>query len=326
MEPNSPRGRHRKSHPAGKGKREIPFRRRSPHPAEQRSHSNSEVAKLPSTGDESTAEQGVRLQKFLATAGVGSRRKCEDLILAGRVAIDGKVVSELGVRVDPRKQRVHLDGEQVRYAKRRYFLLHKPAGYLCTNNDPSGRLRAVDLVPFTGKLFTVGRLDENSEGLLLVTNDGDLAEKLAHPRFGVLRRYKVQVAGKPTWESLEQLKRGLRFAEGTFRIQHIGRINHQGKSSFLEIDLAQGRNREIRRLFAKIGHKVMYLQRLAFGPLQLGRLPRGKSRPLKPHEVQELREFADGGGDRSEQGRSKRKPAGKKFPKRSRSRPQDRQR
>jgi 23S rRNA pseudouridine2605 synthase len=193
-------------------------------------HKNAPAGKLPVApdaeapdGDASTKE--VRLQRFLAWAGLGSRRSCEDLIRAGRVAVDGKTVEDLGTRIDPRRQEVRVDFEIVRPQPKRYFLLNKPKGCVCTNRDPGGRTRAIDLVPHDGpRLFTVGRLDENSEGLLLLTNDGELAHKLAHPRFRVPRKYQVQVVGKPTPEVFATLKRGLHFTEGKFRVRDVRRV------------------------------------------------------------------------------------------------------
>lgn len=236
--------------------------------------------------------RGVRLQKFLASAGIGSRRSCEEYIEAGRVSVDGRQVHELGVRVHPRQQVIRVDGEVVKTKPKRYYLLNKPAGYLCTNRDPSGRPRAVDLVPQNDQqLFTVGRLDENSEGLLLVTNDGNLADRLAHPRYEVPRRYRVQVAGRPNRRTLEKLRRGMYFAEGKFRVQSIRSIGKKGDSTFLEVVLTEGKNREVRRMFARAGHKVLHLERIGFGPLQLGRLGVGRCRRLKKSELKALREL-----------------------------------
>jgi 23S rRNA pseudouridine2605 synthase len=242
------------------------------------------------------ADQGtVRLQKVLAWAGFGSRRHCEEYIKAGRVTVDGQPAYELGVCVDPRRQKIQLDGEPVNPQRKSYYLLNKPPGYLCTNRDPAGRARVIDLFPQDGpRLFTVGRLDENSQGLLLVTNDGELANRLAHPRYHIPRTYHVQVAGKPQREQLEELKRGVHFAEGKFRVKGIRRIRTQGNSTFLEIVLTEGQNREIRRMLARIGHKVLHLERVSFGPLHLGRLPLGRFRPLKTSELNLLREYAAG--------------------------------
>ncbi|RMG39896.1 MAG: rRNA pseudouridine synthase [Planctomycetota bacterium] len=252
-----------------------------------------------STSSATTSAAGVlgarpmRLQRFLAAAGLGSRRSCEELIVSGRVTVDGHVVTELGTTIDPTEQHVQVDGETVRLKPRRYVLLNKPRGVLCTHRDPDRRRRVYDLVPRADEdgLFAVGRLDENTEGLLLLTNDGELAERLAHPRHGVPRVYRVQVAGLPTGETLKKLKRGLYFSDGRFRFQRIRRLGKRGRSTFLEVTLAEGRNREVRRLFARVGHKVMHLKRMAFGPLRLGHLPTGRYRELTAAELRRLREW-----------------------------------
>ncbi|MGE3315846.1 MAG: pseudouridine synthase [Planctomycetaceae bacterium] len=236
----------------------------------------------------------VRLQRYLASAGLGSRRHCEEFILAGRVAVDGKVITDLGVRIDPR-QEVRVDTEIVRPEPKRYYLLNKPKGCVCTNRDPAGRTRAIDLVPFDGpRLFTVGRLDENSQGLILLTNDGELAHRLAHPRFRVPRKYRVQVVGKPKPEVYEKLKKGLFFEEGKFRVRDVHRVGAKGNSTLLELLLTEGQNREIRRLLARVGHKVINLERIVFGPLRLGTLPTGRFRALSGAELGQLRDFAKG--------------------------------
>jgi 23S rRNA pseudouridine2605 synthase len=238
---------------------------------------------------------GPRLQKVLAAAGFGSRRLCEELIRAGRVTVDRQVVAELGARVDPAQQRIFVDGVPIQLKRKRYFLLCKPAGVVCTAYDPAGRTKAIDLLPKDfGRLFTVGRLDENSEGLLLVTNDGDLANRLAHPRFQVERRYRVLVAGQPTSKALEELKRGLYFTEGKFRVRDVRRIGNKGQSTILDVTLTEGQNREIRRLFARVGHKVMALVRIGFGPMDLRDLQPGEFRELSDREVKSLQDFASG--------------------------------
>ena len=238
----------------------------------------------------------MRLHRFLASAGVDSRRNCEEYIQQGRVTVDNEPVTELGTVIDPETQKVRLDGELIRAERKQYYVLNKPKGYICTNRDPQGRPRAVDLISARStRLFTVGRLDENSEGLILVTNDGELANRLAHPRYRIRRVYRVQVAGIPKQETLRELQRGLRFKEGMFRFRSIRRLRKsQGKSSFLEVELTEGRNREIRRLFARAGHKVMQLERVSFGPIRLGSLGSGKNRPLLQIEVQKLQELLNG--------------------------------
>lgn len=231
----------------------------------------------------------VRLQRYLASCGLGSRRACEEFITSGRVTIDGKTVTELGSKVDPQAQDVALDGETLRMERKKYYALNKPTGVLSTNSDPEGRTRVIDLFgPDEPRLFTVGRLDEDSEGLLIVTNDGDLAQKVAHPKFRMLRTYQMQVAGIPTGEELGKIKKGIHFAEGKFRVSDAYIVKVRGKSALVEVVLAEGHNRELRRLFARIGHKVMKLKRIAFGPVKLGSLPRGQYRELRRDELAAL--------------------------------------
>src|SRR5208283_4845699 len=169
-----------------------------------------------------------RVHKILAHAGVGSRRHCEALIVAGRVTVDGKPVRELGSQADPEQQKICVDGEPVHTERSVYWLVNKPRGYLCTNQDPAGRPLAIDLVPQVAqRVYTVGRLDEASEGLLLLTNDGDLAFRLMHPRFGVEKTYMVQVAGKPTKEHLLQLLKGVWLSDGHVRARQVKRLKNQ---------------------------------------------------------------------------------------------------
>jgi 23S rRNA pseudouridine2605 synthase len=235
-----------------------------------------------------------RLNKLLAHAGLGSRRHCEELITAGRVSVDGRAVRELGTKVDPAQQRVAVDGRAVRLERHVYWLVNKPRGYLCTNYDPAGRPRVIDLVPHVSqRVYTVGRLDEESDGLVLLTNDGDLANRLLHPRFGVEKTYLVQVAGRPTRDDLQQLLKGVWLSEGHVRARHVKRLRQQGESTWLEIVLTEGKNREIRRMLARLNHKVLQLRRVAFGPIPLGRLRSGKSRPLMGRELAALRQAAD---------------------------------
>ncbi len=238
----------------------------------------------------------MRLQKFLAMAGVDSRRNCEEYIRTGRVTVDGEVVTDPARGVDPAKQDIRLDAEKLRPPRFRYYLVNKPRGFLCTNSDPQGRPRAIDLVPVVDqRLFTVGRLDENTEGMLLVTNDGDLAQRLAHPRFEVIRRYRCLVAGFPQPDILHQLREGMYFADGYFKFRSVRIFKRRGQSTILELELQEGKNREIRRLMARVGHKVLALERVAFGPLKLGSLPPGHCRELSSFEVRELRQFMQHG-------------------------------
>jgi 23S rRNA pseudouridine2605 synthase len=234
----------------------------------------------------------VRLQVLLARCGLGSRRACEDFITTGRVSIDGEIVTQLGAKVDATKQKVEVDGESIRPDRAVCYMVNKPKGMLCTNNDPGGRARVVDLFPTSaGRLFPIGRLDENSVGLLLVTNDGDLGHQLAHPRFKVPKIYEVQVAGRPTREIMQQLRQGMYFSDGRFKVDNAKVTGTRGKSTILEVTLSEGRNREIRRLFSRVGHKVMKLERVAFGPLRLRGVTVGKFRPLSREEMKLLRDY-----------------------------------
>src|SRR6266849_8912902 len=234
-----------------------------------------------------------RLNKLKAHAGLGSRRQCETLITSGRVMIDGRIVRDLATKVDPERQRVAVDGEPVRTERPVYWLVNKPRGYLCTNRDPAHRPLAIDLVPqVSQRVYTVGRLDEDSEGLLLLTNDGDLANRLTHPRYGVEKTYQVQVAGDPTPEDLKQLLKGIWLSEGHVKAMRIKREKRQKDSTWLRIVLNEGKNREIRRMLARLEHKVLRLRRIALGPVTLGTLPGGRSRRLRADEVAALRQTA----------------------------------
>jgi 23S rRNA pseudouridine2605 synthase len=256
-----------------------------------------------------------RLNKYLAHAGLGSRRHCEELILAGRVSIDGRPVRELGTQVEP-GQRVAVDGEPVKGERHVYWLVHTPRGYLCPTHAPAGRPLAIDLVPHVSqRVYTVGRLDEDSEGLLLLTNDGDLAHRLMHPRYGVEKTYLVQVAGSPTRDDLQQLLTGVWLSDGHVKARHVKRLKHQGESTWLRITLSEGKNREIRRMLARLHHKVMRLRRIALGPVEIGNLSTGKSRRLSSAEVEALRYAA------SKPEQAEAEGSGKRSPRQRRARP-----
>ena len=234
--------------------------------------------------------EGERLQKVLAAAGVSSRRECEKLILEGRVEVDRTVVDTLGTRVNLSTQEIRVDGEPLTQPKLLYFAVHKPPGVVSTARDPSGRPRVIDLLPpGTPRVFNVGRLDMASEGLIIVTNDGELANQLTHPRHGVEKIYHVQVAGHPDREVLGQLRRGVYLAEGFAKIKHVKIKSRKKKSTVLEMVLDEGRNREIRRLLARVGHKVQRLVRVAIGSIRLADLPPSGVRQLTRNEVDGLR-------------------------------------
>ncbi len=231
----------------------------------------------------------VRLQRALAAAGYGSRRHCEKLIVEGRILVDGKIVSELGVTVDPSVQKIFVDGTPLKPRRLVYYALNKPVGVVTTNVDPEGRPRVIDLVPPDERVFPVGRLDRSSEGLILLTNDGDLAQRLAHPKYEICKVYRVTVAGKIEVETLRQMERGIHIAEGLVKVEGARLLKTRGRATELEITLKEGKNREIRRILARLGHKVQELKRIAIGPLRLGELPTGAHRKLGFEELKRLK-------------------------------------
>lgn len=235
-----------------------------------------------------------RLQKLLAAAGFGARRSCEDMILDGRVRVNGHRVDKLPVLVDPGEDRITVDGKPVRMERRVYFLLYKPTRVICTNNDQAGRKRAVDLlVGVRERVFPVGRLDADSMGLLILTNDGELAQKLAHPSFSVPKTYRAEVDGAPTTAALEKLREGVWLSDGRTGRSRIQVIHRQRTKATLEITLREGRNRQVRRMLAKLGYKVRRLTRIRMGKLSIAKLSPGAFRPLSPAEVHYLRGLAD---------------------------------
>lgn len=253
----------------------------------------------PAAASSSTSREpreGDRLQKVLAAAGLSSRRGCEELITEGRVQVDGEIVTELGARVDRARQEIKVDGEPLPRTRLQYFAVHKPVGVVSTARDPSGRPRVIDLLPpGVGRLFNVGRLDMASEGLILVTNDGLLANQLTHPRHGIEKIYEVLVAGQPAADVLAQVKRGVHLSEGYVHAVDVRVKSSKKGATLLEMVLDEGRNREIRRLLARLGHKVQRLTRIAVGPVRLGDLPRGAVRPLTHEEVKKLKEVIAAG-------------------------------
>jgi len=230
-----------------------------------------------------------RLQRVMASAGVGSRRECEGIILEGRVEVDGETVVELGTKVDVTKQSVSVDAVELKIQRLQYFMLNKPPGIVSTSNDPSGRMRVIDLINTRNRVYNVGRLDKSSEGLILVTNDGDLANHLTHPRYGVEKKYHVQVVGHPNQESMRALTDGVYLAEGRAKATGAKYLKRVKDTSWIELVLEEGRNREIRRLLAKIGHKVLTLRRVSIGTLRLGELPVGAHRELTAIELRSLK-------------------------------------
>ena len=259
--------------------------------------SNSADQSLSNSADHIDSRSGDRLQKILSAAGIASRRECERLMLEGRVEVDGEVVTTLGTKVDRSSQEIRVDGEPLARPRLVYFAVHKPTGIVCTARDPAGRPRVIDMIPEdAGRVFNVGRLDIHSEGLILVTNDGELANRLTHPRYSVEKTYEIHVAGRPDREVLDRLRSGVYMAEGLARIVSVRFKAQRKNSSVLEMVLNEGRNREIRRIFARVGHKVQRLIRIAVGPIRLGEMPRGTVRRLTHQEIARLRQISDTGG------------------------------
>ena len=271
-----------------------------------------------------TKPAGVRLQKALADAGIGARRDCEEMIAAGRVKMNGCVVTELPCFVDPRRDVVELDGRVVELPESSsdapprallYYLVHKPKGVITTTRDPEGRRNVLDLLPPAvrreDRLYPVGRLDADSTGLLLITNDGDLAFQLTHPKFGVAKEYRVNCTGLATDEQINKLKRGMYLitpaSDGTKEskraamesVRIVKRLvdRSRGDRTLLSITLREGQNREIRRMLARVGLKVRELERVAIGPLRAPELRPGQVKLLGKRDVAKLRSATLSSGD-----------------------------
>src|SRR5690606_13808586 len=243
--------------------------------------------------------RGERLQKVLAAAGIGSRRRCEELIAAGRVQVNGQVVTRLGTRVDPLRDDIRVDGRPVRPLRPdrfRYVMMHKPVGVVTTLRDPQGRPTVADLLPKGfPRLLPVGRLDRDSSGLLLFTNDGELAAALLHPRYEIPKTYRVTVQGHPSPRALAALRRGVLLEDGPTAPAQVKVLSRDRDTSVLEMVIHEGRKRQVRRMCAAVGHPVVALRRVAFGPLTLGGLPPGAVRELSSREVEALREAVRNG-------------------------------
>ena len=232
-----------------------------------------------------------RLQKFLARCGIASRRKCEELITSGAVEVDGEIVIKLGTTVDPATQVIKLNGERVKESQSAYFAVNKPRGYVCSNLDPDGRPLVVNIVQKRGlRLFPVGRLDEQSEGLMLLTNDGDFAHRIAHPRHEIPKVYQVVVKGHADPAALDKLRKGVWLAEGKTKPIRVSILRKTRENTTLKMTLQEGRNRHIRRVLAKVELPVRKLVRIQIGPIRLGTLKRGEFRPLKRAEIKALYE------------------------------------
>ncbi|MGI9862181.1 pseudouridine synthase [Moorella naiadis] len=232
----------------------------------------------------------MRLQKYLALAGVASRRRAEELIRAGRVRVNDRVITAMGVQVEPGQDMVAVDGRRVELAEQKYYvLLYKPAGYVTTTADPRGRLKVTDLVrDIPARLYPVGRLDYATEGLLLLSNDGELTLRLTHPRYGVEKTYLALVRGLPDANTIAHLRRGVNLEDGPTAPARV-HLRRAGKNeALLELTLREGRNREVRRMLAAVGHPVLRLRRIRQAFLTLKGLKPGAYRHLTPAEVEGL--------------------------------------
>ncbi|MCC7104811.1 MAG: rRNA pseudouridine synthase [Chloroflexi bacterium] len=231
-----------------------------------------------------------RLQKYLAGAGVASRRAAERLIAGGHVRVNGQVVDQVGALVEPEIDRVEVDGEWVRARPRRtYLAVNKPPGYVTTTSDPQRRPIVMALVPKIGRLYPVGRLDAESEGLLLLTDDGELANRVTHPRYGCEKEYHALVSGEPEEHLLDRLRHGIELAEGFTCPARVERVREErGGRVWMRVVLGEGRKRQVRRMFEAIGCTVERLIRVRIGPLELRGQPSGTARPLTRSEVAAL--------------------------------------
>jgi len=230
-----------------------------------------------------------RLQKFLAEAGVASRRASEDIIRSGRVAVNGETVREMGAKIDPAHDTVTVDGAAVRPRRKLYVLLNKPVGYVCSRSDPHGRRRVADLLPKEwSNLYTVGRLDYKTEGLIFLTNDGDFALRLTHPRFGVRKVYHATVGARVDLEIIRNITKGLYHEGERLRAEKARVLKSSRSQSLVELELTEGKNREARRLFEAQDLEVKGLVRVQIGPIKLGQLRVGRWRALTGAEIASL--------------------------------------
>jgi 23S rRNA pseudouridine2605 synthase len=246
--------------------------------------------------------RGIRIQKAMADAGVGSRRACEQMIEEGRVAVNETPVIELPVWVDPTVDKITVDGRLVPRLKhartKHYLLLNKPRGVICTNSDELGRKRAIDMVPHHDRLFCVGRLDAESTGMIILTNDGELTQQLTHPSHEVPKTYRVTIKGKLEADDVEQLRQGIYLIDqktqqsAKAHATKVKLIDNSRDNARIEITLREGRNREIRRMLVRVGHPVKKLKRIAIGPVSLKGVGVGQWRDLTPKELRALRHAA----------------------------------
>lgn len=232
-----------------------------------------------------------RLQKILAGAGIASRRRAEELIRQGRVAVDGKVVTEMGIKVDPARQIITCDGKTVQAQKKIYLLLNKPAGYVTTLHDPQGRPIVTDLladIRGRKRLFPVGRLDIDTRGALILTNDGDFAHRILHPSHEVRKTYIAVVQGHPGRKHLRRLEQGIRLDGQRTAPATVEVVERKPATAKIRICIHEGKKRQVKKMLASIGHPVLSLKRVAYGSLKLGNLPSGRYRYLNKEEIKKI--------------------------------------
>jgi 23S rRNA pseudouridine2605 synthase len=232
-----------------------------------------------------------RIQKILAKAGISSRREAERMVLEGRVTVNGKRVDALGLKADLSTDHIKVDGKRLtRFEPTVTLLLNKPRGYLSTVEDPEGRPTVMDLLKdVKWRVYPVGRLDVDAEGLLIITNDGELANLLSHPRFSIPRTYLVKLKGIPEEKGLSRLKKGIMLEDGKARVLSFRILHGTEKNSWMEVVVGEGRNHLVKRMFAALHHPVLKLKRTEFGPIRLGSLPAGQFRYLTPEEIAKIK-------------------------------------
>lgn len=234
-----------------------------------------------------------KVQKILSEWGVASRRKAEELIREGRVAINGRP-AQVGDRADPAKDHIRVDGRRISLPPQKiYILLNKPKGVVTTTDDPEGRKTVLDFLPaHNRRLYPVGRLDYDAEGLLLLTNDGELSHRLSHPSFRIPRTYRVKVKGRPTSAEIRRLSQGIYLEDGRTAPCRTASLGGSEENLWLEMVLSEGRNRQVKRMWEKLGYPVLKLKRVGFAGLSLGKLQPGEYRALRPAEVQKLKKLS----------------------------------
>jgi len=232
-----------------------------------------------------------RLQKFMAHAGIGSRRNCEELIIQGKVKVNGQVINVLGTKIDPERDKIEVNNKLIKAKEDMiYILLNKPDGYVTTSQDPQGRPTVIDLIKHINKrIYPVGRLDYETEGLLLLTNDGELAYRLTHPKYKVNKVYQALIKGRPSNESIEQLRRGVLLEDGLTEPAQIKILDKIGDNTLIELTIHEGKNRQVRRMCKAVNHPVLNLKRTKIGSLDLGTIKLGSFRFLTEDELRWLK-------------------------------------